>query len=99
MLVLESPLLLRRRVPIAQHPRDLPGIAYLPPDHREPERAAVILPVFLVAKTVLPDLHRAVILDRIDLEASRHQIPADIGHAGKHLLKILGVLPVISQAA
>jgi hypothetical protein len=48
---------------VAHDPVDLPRIALLPPQHHKLKVAAVVLAVFLVAKAVYSDLHRAKILN------------------------------------
>lgn len=59
---------------VADHPRYLPAVFRLFPDHDVLERAAILLAVLLVAKTVQARFHGAVIADRVHFEAARNEL-------------------------
>ena len=80
-------ILADRLVSVTDYARDFPRVASFPPNHGELKGAAVIFPMLLVAESMFADLDRPVIFDWINLEASFHEIPADVGVDANILLK------------
>src|SRR4029450_2770583 len=85
-------------MPVADCARDLPPVAGPAPDVNEAERAAVLFPSLVVAEPMATDLHRAVVLDREDLETASHELSANSRRLPEHLAKVPLRLRVVLDA-
>src|SRR5215217_7365887 len=82
---------------ITHDSRESPGSAGLPPHVQELERSALGSPLFLVAETMRPYLNRSVVLDRVDFETARYQLPSDPRRLVQHRLEVLHGLGVVLE--
>jgi hypothetical protein len=86
-------------VPVAHVARDLPRAVLESPDLHEAERAAIRLAVLGVAEAMRADLDRAVVVDRIDLEAALDEVAMDVPVAGEDAGETGSYLLEVQQAA
>src|SRR5262252_8031437 len=75
-------------MPVTDHARDLPPSVCPAPDVNEAERATLFLAILNVAEPMTADFHRAVVLDREDLETTSHKLSTNRGRLSEHLAKI-----------
>lgn len=69
---------------VADHARDFPLIADIPPEMDELETAAIRFSVLHVAELMRSELDRAEILDRMDTQRSRQKVSLDAIVAAEH---------------